>query len=764
MFSTINLRKRKGLFLTIPVLILSLLFAATVFAQSFTFSAVTIQGNQRIETGTISNYVGIDAGETVSAGEVNDGLQRLRATGLFESVDADIVGTQLVITVVEYPTINAIFFEGNKRIKSSELQEVVRSSPRRVFNPALVQEDVLAIGQLYTEKGRINATVSPKRIERADNRVDLVFEIFEGGLTEIESISFVGNRSFSDARLRRVLASKQATVFRALVRRDTFVEERIGFDRRVLSDFYMSRGFIDFKIQSVDVTLTQERDAYLIIFNIEEGQQYTFGDVTVTSEIAEANAAEFQRFLKNRKGAVYTPIAIENDILRLENEASRQGINFLRATPDLSRDYENLRVNVNYVLERGERLFVERIDIEGNTTTEDRVVRNQFILVEGDPFDPRAVRASAERIRALGYFSNAEIEARPGSTPDQVVIDVNVQEQPTGDLRFGANYNSADGPSLILSYSEKNFLGRGQEFDVSLSTARTNRKASLSFVEPNLLGRNLLGGISLSYSRTDNENARYDTERFRFSPTLGFPVTENASLNVFYAANYTDIFDVTSESLPIVADGEIGGIWNHSVGYRYTYDNRRSGYDPDISAFLRFGQELGLGDSQYLETSVLASLSTDVFKDEVTLRGTFEAGNLSYSSGRSRITDRYFMPSSVMRGFAPHGIGPRDAETGEALGGNTFAVLRLEAEFPIGLPEEYGISAGVFYDYGSLWNTGLADDFSVEGDDFAARSVLGASIFWTTPLGPLRFNWTRALDAQDADIEKNFEVTISTQF
>nr|WP_245820486.1 outer membrane protein assembly factor BamA [Flavimaricola marinus] len=745
-------------------------------AQQFRFTNIQVSGNQRIETATIISRSGVTPGQALSGGALNDAAQALRASGLFETVDLIPQGSTLIINVVEFPTINRINFEGNNRLSDAELAALVRSRERRVYSPSVAEADVSAIVEAYVNEGRINAVVTPSIIRRSDNRVDLVFEVNEGGLTEIERISFVGNRSFGETRLRGVLETKQAGLLRVLIGRDTFVADRIAFDRQVLTDFYNSRGYPDFVVQNVDVALTRQRDAYLITFNVQEGQQFRFANVSVSSEMPEADAAAFQNIVRLRPGVIYSPELIDRDIARIERLALRQGINFLTVEPRITRNDRDLTLDVDFVLVRGDRIFVERIDIEGNNTTLDRVVRNQFDIVEGDPFNPRAIRESAERIRALSYFATADVQARPGSSPDQVVVDVNVTEAPTGSLSFGGNYSSDNGFALVAGYSERNFLGRGQRLNFDLSTGENNRVISFDFYEPQFLGRDLGGGFSLDYRTTDNENALYDTETFRFSPSFSFPVSENGRLSLFYGLEFTDLTDVSGErtdppsdraSLLIFDEADEGGVLTNSLGYSYSFDTRRTGLNPSAGVLLRFGQEFGFGDSDFIKTTALASAETRVFREEITLRATLEGGYLAYQEGASRVTDRFFMGSRVMRGFEPGGIGPRDADTDDALGGNAFAVARFEAEFPIGLPEEYGITGGAFVDVGSLWDVGdfrSLSESDVLYNEFTPRAVAGVSIFWDTPLGPLRFNFTEPLLAEEFDNTKGFDLTVSTQF
>lgn len=740
-----------------------------VEAQSFTVNTVSIEGNQRIETATILSYLGIAQGETVSAAELNDASQRIRATGLFETVEVEPRGGQLVITVSEYPTVYRINFEGNSRLKDDELFALLSSQERRIYSPSSVEADVADITAAYADKGRINAIVTPRIIRLPDNRVNVVFEIAENGVTEVERIGFSGNRSFSDRRLRGVLATKQAGILRAIIGRDTYVADRIDFDKRVLTDFYQSRGYVDFAVRDVNVELTRERDAYLITFDVEEGQKFDFGAIDVISEIPEANLEEFQEAVRTRSGSTYTPLDIENDVARLERLALQRGLQFVQVEPRITRNDRDLTLDVTYALVRGERIFVERIDVEGNNTTLDRVVRQQFREVEGDPFNPRSIRETAERIRALGFFANADVQARRGSTDDQVVIDVNVDEAPTGSLSFGANFNTDTGLGLLASFRQQNFLGRGQALSLQFSTAETNKYFTLNFDEPYLLGRDLAFGFDMNYGQTNNESANYDTESFTIRPSLTFSVSENGRLQTYVQSRYSDLTDAaTTLSLIIAADVALDGQWTHSLGYTYTWDTRRSGLDVNRGAILRFGQEFGFGDTTFIKTTATAGAESKVLNEEVTLRATLEGGYLHYSGSDSTISDRFFLSGRQMRGFDLYGMGPRyyDSANGfnDPLGGNAYAVARVEAEFPIGLPDEYGIHGGAFMDYGSLWDPGMTCGTNYYYCDFTPRAVAGVSLFWDTPVGPLRFNFTDTLLSEDLDEAKSFDVTISTSF
>ena len=744
-------------------------FLTQASAQSYSFSSVSVEGNERVDAATIVSYAGIGRGEEVSAAALNDAYQRVVNSGLFETVEIAPQGGTLLIRVKEYPIVNVINFEGNKRLKDEQLAELTSSESRRVYSPATAEADAAAIAEGYRVQGRLAATVTPRIIRRSDNRVDLVFEISEGKVVEVERLSFVGNRAYSDRRLRQILETKQAGLLRQVIRGDTFVAERVELDKQLLRDFYLSRGFVDFQITDVSAEVARERDATFVTFNIREGQSFAVGKVSTSSTVEGVDAAEFEAVQKLRPGVTYSPAVIENNIARMENLALRKGLNFLRIEPKITRNDRDQTLDVEFVLSRGERIFVERIDIEGNNTTLDQVVRRQFRTVEGDPFNPREVRQAAERIRALGFFVDASVEAQPGTAGDQVVVNVDVEEQPTGKLSFGASYGAQTGIALNIGFSETNFLGRGQALSANISNGTDNRDISLNFAEPAFLGRDLKFKFGAYYKTTEQQDARYNTQNIGLTTGLEFPVSENGRLEVRYSISEDEITDVAAGSSAIlVREAAQGGLLTSAVGYSYSYDTRINGLNPNGGVLLRFSQDFaGLGgDTQYISTNLFALAETKVLKEEVTVRSIFEGGMINTVSGNSRVTERFFANGKI-RGFEGNGLGPRDltADNEDALGGNIYATARFEADFPIGLPEEYGVKGGAFFDIGSVW--GLDDTEGSTGavdDEFHLRSAIGLSLFWDTPIGPLRFNFSRALSKEDYDKEQNFDLTISTKF
>ena len=743
-------------------------------AQDFSFSRIDVDGNKRIETSTIITYSGLATDQVFGADDLNRAYQNILASGLFESVEVVPNGNRLVIKVNEFPTVNKIAFEGNRRVNDNTLQSIIGLQPRRVLNPDKVDADSAAIAQVYADQGRLAARVTPKIIRRSDNRVDVVFEIFEGGLTEIERIGIVGNKVFSDRRLRRVLDTKQAGFLRLFVRRDTFLTDRIEFDKRLLTDFYNARGYIDFQVNDVNAELTEENNAYFVTFNVREGQKFRFGEVTLTSERSDIDVEDFQIAISAETGDVYSPTLMEKNLSRLEARATQLGLDFVRVTPRVTRNDADLTLDVEFVLEQGERVFVERIDITGNTTTLDRVIRRQFRISEGDPFNPRLIREAAERIRALGFFGNAGVNARKGTQPGQIIVDVEVEEQPTGSLQLGATFSGDNGFGVVIDYSERNFLGRGQALSFAIRSGIDNQSYEFNFTEPEFLDPELRFNLGLSYGETDNQGAAYDTRNSDITPSLSFPLSEYSRLSVRGNLSATEMLN--PGTIGSIVEDEIrrGRLVDAGFGFTYRYDTRGVGLDPSSGIAVIYNQDFGgiVGDrGDYSKSTIRTISERAIMNEDVVLRGVLEAGLLQNTGGPSRVTDRFFLPATVLRGFEFAGMGPRQRSSSgsinDPLGGNKYTVAKFEVDFPLGLPEEYGMSGGLFYHAGNLWDTGASvsvGDDALEYDKGSWRHVVGATLYWTTPIGPLRFDFTRALKKETHDEERTFDMSIATRF
>lgn len=741
--------------------------ATPVSAQSYRINTITVQGNSQIDDATVAGFARIARGRTISAAELNAAYQRVASTGFFRSVEFVPSGNRLLIRVEEYPILSRVNIEGNRRINNDTLNAVIVSRPGRVYSPAQAEADANAIAEAYAAQGRLAARVTPRLIERAGGRVDLAFEVIEGGMVELERISFVGNRSFSDRRLRNAIESAQAGLLSVLFRVDNYNEQRIARDRQTLQDFYLSRGYVDAQVLSAITEVTRERDGAYVTFTIREGQQYRFGATSVISEIDGIDAGPYQALLNVRAGALFTPNALENLIQRLERQAYQSGQRFVRAEPRLTRNERDGVINVEFALVRADRVFIERIDVQGNTSTQDAVIRRQFHVAEGDPLNPREIREAASRIRDLGYFADVQTGTRQGSASDQAIVDVLVEETTTGSLGLGASYGANDGLGASITYSEANFLGRGQQVSLSLSTARDSRAFDFSITEPALLGRDLALGLQLGYTITNPTQAtRFRTRITRLAPSLSFPVSEYGRLTVRAAVQRDDLRPSTAALTPPISTriaSDFGRATTGSVGYTYAFDTRRNGPNPDRGFVFRFSQDAAGVGRRWLRTTAMVGYEQRILNGDVTLRAEAEAGAVIHRSGASRINERFTLTSDQFRGFRPYGIGPADLDSGDGLGGNYYAVARFESEFPLGLPAEYGMTGGVFLDVGSLWGVDNHGGANI-ADGRRLRATAGVSLFWRSPLGPLRFNFAVPLRREAHDRVQRFDFVIATRF
>lgn len=749
----------------------------------FTLASVKVEGNQFVDTATIVSYLALGRGKQVSEGDLNDAYQRLYASGLFQRIELVPQGSSLVVKVAENPVIGQVDFQGNSRLDDKTLAGIVKSKSSLVYSAAQAEADAAAMTEAYRSVGRMAASITPRIIRRTNNKLDVVFEITEGAVAEIARLSFVGNKVFSDYRLRQVLSSKQAGILHSFIQSDTYSADRLEMDKKLLSDFYLSRGFLDFKILDASATYARDRAATFMTFTIDEGQSFTVGKVETISEVPGVDAAEFDKLRRLRSGVTYSPNVVQLNVDALSALALKKGLNFVTVEPRLKRNDRDGTVDVTFAIIKGERAFVERIDIEGNTTTLDSVIRRQFRSVEGDPFNPTEIAQASERIRALGFFTDVSVTEQRGTTADQNVVKVNVTEQPTGSLTLGGTYSLSDGFGVTIGYSETNFLGRGQALKVNVQTASSDLASTIDFTEPAFLGRDLALSFSGGFRQTDHSNENFDRRIISFSPSLTFPLTDFARLKLNYRIAQEGVLNVdgpvvddtsttedeTSNGSSQILVDEEGKKIVSSLGYAYTWDNRKSGLNPKGGVMFTFGQDFaGLGgEVRYVKTNARALAETKVMHETVTLRASIEGGALTTLGGyTSRATDRYFSAGS-MHGFDTNGMGPRDttADNDDALGGNFFAAAHLESEFPLGLPEEYGITGGAFFDVGSVW--GLDNTAGTGGtvdDSMSLRSVVGFAIYWNTPIGPLRFNFTKALMKESYDKERVFDFTISTRF
>ncbi len=807
--------------------------------------SIIVEGNQRIEARTVESYLLVEPGDSFDGERLDLSLKTLFATGLFADVSLDRRGQDLVVRVVENPIINRVLFEGNNALDDDKLREEVQAAPRGIFTAARVQADVQRILELYRQSGRFAANVEPQYKPLDQNRVDLIFTIEDGPVTGVRAINFIGNEVYSDRRLRSEIVTRQSRLWRFFSSNDNYDPSRLEFDRELLRQFYQNNGYYDFRVISAVADLTPDQEDFYITFTIDEGDQYEFGEISVETALEKLNNDALARLVPIQPGELYQGDLIESSIDTLTFAAGVAGYAFVDIRPRLDADPETNTVNVTFAIDEGPRVYIERINIEGNTQTLDRVVRRELRISEGDAFNRVLLDRSRNRVRALGFFKDVTITESPGSEPDRTVVDVTVEEQPTGELSFAAGFSSTDSFLLDLSVSQRNLRGRGQSVVARVSASERQQIVDLRFTEPRFLDRNLSAGVDVFANASDFSDIQFggfETETIGAGVRVGFPLSESTSLGLRYRLQQDDI-NVNDSNIIIDSNGqlltsavedppdsnrfrqpiesditdpdnqflvdicdpaflfrdttcrserkEISSI----VGYTFRWDRRNDPIAPTRGFDFSLSQDVaGVGgDVQYFRTDLTASTYRGIIKGvRASLRlsaGTIEPwGN----DEGIRINNRFFKGGNSFRGFDVAGLGPREIsrvvnpETGEqilrrgrALGGNVYYIGTAELTIPNFLPEEYGINSALFVEAGSV---GELDDIDIDDPLFftdtttglpavrlsktaaSLRASAGISIFWDSPFGPIRFDFSQILRREEYDRTETFRFSTSTRF
>lgn len=732
-------------------------------AQAQTVSSISVEGNQRVDDETIRAYLSVQPGQRYSAFDVDESLKALFATGLFSDVQVFRKGSTLVVQVEENPVLNRVVFEGNDRLKDDALAAIVQSKPRGVFTRSKVQNDTQRVLEMYRRSGRFDARVTPQIIDLPQNRVDLVFEIDESAKTSISRVSFIGNREYSDGKLREVVDTSQKNLLSFLSGNDVYDPDKLGADEERLRRFYYRKGYADFRIISAVADLDRERNVFFVTFTVDEGDRYEFGEVNVDSSVVGLNGEDLRHVLLTKPGKTYNAEKIERTLEDLTLETAQMGFPFTQIRPRGDRDYEQKIIHLTYVIDEGPRVYVERINVRGNTRTRDYVVRREFDLAEGDAYNKVLVDRAERRLKALGFFKEVRISRRPGSSPDRVVLNVDVEDQPTGELSFGAGLSTGDGLVGDVSLAERNFMGRGYFVKAAVSAGSDKQNYDFAFTDPYFLGRRVSAGFNV-YSRFQEEDD-YESEKIGGGVSFGLPIKENLGLSLRYGIVSSEITLTNTTgtvSQAIIDAAAEGAVVTSSVGYTLTYNTVDSKILPRDGVFARISQDFaGVGgDVSYVKTMLDARIYRQLHTDwDLIGSVSFKAGNITGIGEDVRYSDAFFKGGGAVRGF--ESFGPRDNTDGSAVGGNTFWVASAELNFPIwGIPESFGLRGAVFADAGSLYD---GDDRSSNitpaanyVDDSSVRSSVGASVLWQSPFGPLRADIAHVLTGENYDKEQSF--------
>ncbi|MEH2689694.1 outer membrane protein assembly factor BamA [Bradyrhizobium diazoefficiens] len=737
--------------------------------------SIVVEGNRRVEAETVRSYFKSTPDGRLDQAAIDDGLKALIGTGLFQDVQIRRAGMQIVVSVVENAVIGRVAFEGNKKIKDEQLSAEVQSKPRGTFSRAIVQSDTLRIAEIYRRSGRYDVRVTPEIVEQPNNRVDLIFTVQEGGKTGVKSIEFIGNTSYSAARLRDVIKTHEGNLLSFLGNNDVFDPDRVEADRDLIRRFYLKNGFADAQVVAALTEYDPERKGFLVTFKIEEGQQYRVGSVEFRSTVPNFDSAALRSYSRVNAGSLYNVELLEKSVEEMQIEASRRGFAFAVVRPTGDRNFEAQTVSVVFSIDEGPRTYIERINVRGNTRTRDYVIRREFDLSEGDAYNRALVDRAERRLKNLDFFKSVKITTEPGSSSDRVILIVDLEEKSTGDFSISGGYSTSDGALAEVSISERNLFGRGLYGKASVTYGQYSRGVTLSFVEPYLLEQRIALGLDLSYRQQKaNSYTSYGVTTLGLSPRVGLALREDTSLQLRYslyqqrielssaynncnnnASNASLAYNPTpayiknvlggvdpvyssdssyygygcygdgESSLPVRKELSDGASWTSAVGYTLTYNTLDNNKNPTDGLLIDWRQDFaGVGGNvSYLKTAVDGKYYAPLVAEIVGLLH-LQGGVLNKVGDKDlRMLDHFQMGPNLVRGFASNGIGPRDISyasfgaTGDALGGTKYWGASAELQMPFWfLPKEVGLKGAVYADAGSLWDYQGPTSWSATGE------------------------------------------------
>ena len=750
--------------ISLATLMFSLALSCRVEAAEIYVSQIEVDGLQRVERETVLSYLNVEQGSSVSQEYLNSSMKRLFETGLFADVNIDARGNGvLAVKVVENPVINKRVFDGNDKVDDTLLESEVQLKSGSIYNIAKVQDDVQRILEVYKRSGRYAAVVEPKIIKRDQNRVDLVYEISEGPTAAISKVNFIGNHHYSDDDLQSEIMSKESRWYRLFSSSENYDPEKTNYDKELLRRFYLKRGYADFRVLSAVAELSPDKKSFVVTYVLDEGPRYKLEDVRIQSMIKDVDVAALSGQVQQEKGDWYNADLAERSVYALTEELGKKGFAFVDVTPELEKTSGNKMV-LTFNIAEGQRVFVDRINITGNTRTEDEVIRREFRIDEGDAFNAAKIRASRRNVENLNYFSKVDIQTEPNPNDDSKAdINVNVEEKSTGAFNVGVGYSTVNGALFRAGIAENNFQGKGQKLSADVAVSQRTSEYDLSFTEPYFMGRRLSAGIDLFRTEEDyQDEGSYDSESTGGRLRLGWNYTDDFPQYLRYTLKEDKISNVDRNASIYIKEEE-GRYSNSSIGQTMVYDKRDSAINPKEGYYLSFGNDVaGLGgDEKYLKFDGKAYkyfTLADYYTFKLFINGGYITG---YGDENVRLSNRYYLGGSTLRGFEFAGIGARDKFTKDALGGNWMIYSGAEMSFPIGL-DEVGVRGRTFVDMGIL---GKPDDINEDYVEYSdtPRVAAGFGFQWQSPMGQIDVDLAFPIVKEDYDETEVFRLNFGSR-
>jgi outer membrane protein insertion porin family len=741
---------------------------------------INVEGNQRIEEGTIRSYLLLQPGDRFDPDRMDRSLKTLYATGLFQDVRLARVGDSLVVRVVENPVVNRVAYEGNHKLTDDLLRPELQLRPRAVYTAALAEADRQRILGLYAKRGYYDATVEPKIIRLDQNRVDVVFQINDGSATLVSKIVINGNKAFSEDRLSEVINTREARWWRFLSTSDQYDPERLAFDKELLRRFYLKNGYADFQLVAASAELLPDRKAFVLSFTVNEGARYRVGKVVIKSQLRNLSEKDLQPSLQLQSGDWYDGDAVGRSADLIEEAVHDRGYAFVDVKPRVARDPEKHIVDLSFDVGEGPRVYVERIDIVGNTRTKDKVIRREFRLAEGDPYSAEAIRRSKTRLTDLGYFQGVDVVTNPGSAPDKAVLTTNIAEKATGELSFGGGYSTDAGALVDIGLAERNLVGTGINASINGVLAQRRSSVSASITDPYFLDRNLIAGLDIFLIQTNFLGTEpYDERREGFALRLGYAFNEHLRQVWSYSLVNRDVFNVQLGASPFIRN-EAGTTLLSQISQVLTLDYRDSRIYPHSGYVVEGGTDFaGLGgDARFIRGNLNAAYYIPL---EHLLGnpdwGIKIGGSTGYMwllpGGREEIIDRFFLGGENLRGFQTGGAGPHDVISGDPLGGRFIWTQSTELRFPLPVSPDLGLNGRAFVDIGSLTdasfrNSNACQTSATVSCQIAAsgspRLGAGFGISWRTAFGLINVDLAPFVIKQPHDQTQIFRFGFGTRF